>query len=160
MRMKQYLFTPGRTVFSCEVFPPKRTSPIDSIYRTLDGLKDIRPDFISVTFGAGGSQVNLLTLLARSSDTLCLMSYRDTANGILSAGAEEMPLGTSCNCKIVLGVETYSEEGDSVSFMEEGKAVMYNALQSVLTSMSQKTTLGAGYGCAIHQIEVWYSLKD
>ena len=49
------LFGKGKTVFSCEVFPPKKTSPVDSIYQTLDGLKDIRPDFISVTFGAGGS---------------------------------------------------------------------------------------------------------
>ena len=60
--MKLYeLFGQGRTVFSCEVFPPKKTSPVDSIYRTLDGLKDIQPDFISVTFGAGGSQVNQTT---------------------------------------------------------------------------------------------------
>lgn len=49
------LFGQGKTVFSCEVFPPKKTSPVDSIYKTLDGLKDIQPDFISVTFGAGGS---------------------------------------------------------------------------------------------------------
>ena len=55
------LFGQGRTVFSCEVFPPKATSPVDTIYRTLDGLKDIRPDFISVTFGAGGSKVNQTT---------------------------------------------------------------------------------------------------
>ena len=55
------LFGKGRTVFSCEVFPPKATSPVDTIYRTLDGLKDIRPDFISVTFGAGGSKVNQTT---------------------------------------------------------------------------------------------------
>ena len=49
------LFSQGRTVFSCEVFPPKKTSPVDSIFRTLDGLEAIRPDFISVTYGAGGS---------------------------------------------------------------------------------------------------------
>ena len=55
------LFGRGRTVFSCEVFPPKKSDPVDSIYKTLDGLKDIRPDFISVTFGAGGSQVNQTT---------------------------------------------------------------------------------------------------
>ena len=34
---------------------------MDSIYKTLDGLKDIRFDAISVTFGAGGSQVNRST---------------------------------------------------------------------------------------------------
>ena len=55
------LFGQGRTVFSCEVFPPKKTSPVDTIYKTLDGLKDLKPDFISVTFGAGGSQVNQST---------------------------------------------------------------------------------------------------
>ena len=46
------LFGKGKTVFSCEVFPPKKDSPVDTIYQTLDGLKDIKPDFISVTFGA------------------------------------------------------------------------------------------------------------
>lgn len=49
------LFGRGRVVFSCEVFPPKKTAPVDSIYRTLDGLREVKPDFISVTFGAGGS---------------------------------------------------------------------------------------------------------
>lgn len=49
------LFGKGRVVFSCEVFPPKKTAPVDSIFRTLDGLRAVKPDFISVTFGAGGS---------------------------------------------------------------------------------------------------------
>ncbi len=44
-----------KTVFSFEVFPPKKTSPIETIYSTLEQLRDLRPDFISVTFGAGGS---------------------------------------------------------------------------------------------------------
>lgn len=60
MKLAQ-LFGQGKTVFSYEVFPPKRDMPVDSIYTTLDGLKDIRPDFISVTFGAGGSKVNQTT---------------------------------------------------------------------------------------------------
>ena len=47
-----------KTVFSFEVFPPKKTSSVDVIYKTLDELKDLRPDFISVTFGAGGSSNN------------------------------------------------------------------------------------------------------
>lgn len=44
-----------KTVFSFEVFPPKKTSPIEMIYSTLDELNGLKPDFISVTFGAGGS---------------------------------------------------------------------------------------------------------
>lgn len=46
----------SRTIFSFEIFPPKRTMPIDTIFSTLDELKDLSPDFISVTFGAGGSE--------------------------------------------------------------------------------------------------------
>jgi methylenetetrahydrofolate reductase (NADPH) len=49
------LFQKDRTVLSLEIFPPKKTSPIETIYKTLDNLKDIEPDFISVTYGAGGN---------------------------------------------------------------------------------------------------------
>lgn len=49
------MFNKGKTVFSLEIFPPKRTSPIETIYNTLDELKDLNPDFISVTYGAGGN---------------------------------------------------------------------------------------------------------
>ncbi|MBQ7671124.1 MAG: methylenetetrahydrofolate reductase [Clostridia bacterium] len=49
------IYEKKRTVFSLEVFPPKKTSSVDSIYETLDGLRGINPDFISVTYGAGGN---------------------------------------------------------------------------------------------------------
>lgn len=49
------LFGNGKTVFSFEVFPPKRDSSIETIYNTLDKLQDLKPDFISVTYGASGS---------------------------------------------------------------------------------------------------------
>ncbi len=49
------LFKDGRTVFSFEIFPPKKDGSIDTVYKTLDGLVDLKPDFISVTYGAGGS---------------------------------------------------------------------------------------------------------
>lgn len=51
-----------KTVFSYEVFPPKATSSIETIYTTLDRLKGQQPDFISVTLGAGGSVKNLQTV--------------------------------------------------------------------------------------------------
>ena len=44
-----------RPLFSLEIFPPKTTSGVETIYRTLDGLSELRPDFISVTYGAGGN---------------------------------------------------------------------------------------------------------
>lgn len=50
------IFKNKKPVFSLEIFPPKKNKGnIEQIYSTLDGLKDIRPDFISVTYGAGGN---------------------------------------------------------------------------------------------------------
>ncbi|ALS02946.1 5,10-methylenetetrahydrofolate reductase [Enterococcus silesiacus] len=51
-----------KTVFSYEIFPPRRTAPVDTIYHTLDRLKGQQPDFISVTLGAGGIGANLSTV--------------------------------------------------------------------------------------------------
>ena len=52
------IFAKKDLVFSFEIFPPKTTSSVDTIYKTLEELKDLKPDFISVTYGAGGSLVN------------------------------------------------------------------------------------------------------
>ncbi|HTB22471.1 MAG TPA: methylenetetrahydrofolate reductase [bacterium] len=46
-------------VFSLEVFPPKREGDVDALYRVFDELAPLRPDYISVTYGAGGSNVGL-----------------------------------------------------------------------------------------------------
>lgn len=50
------LFSSKKPVVSFEIFPPKLDTPIESIFDTLDQFKEMNPDFISVTYGAGGSQ--------------------------------------------------------------------------------------------------------
>lgn len=55
------LFKEGKTVLSFEIFPPKKNGSIDTVYKTLDGLADLKPDFISVTYGAGGSAAGCST---------------------------------------------------------------------------------------------------
>lgn len=52
------LFDSKRLVLSFEVFPPKNTSPVKIIYKALNELSTLKPDFISVTYGAGGSLIN------------------------------------------------------------------------------------------------------
>jgi methylenetetrahydrofolate reductase (NADPH) len=42
-------------VLSFEVFPPKREGSIENLYSTIKELGELKPDFISVTYGAGGS---------------------------------------------------------------------------------------------------------
>ncbi|AEG59830.1 methylenetetrahydrofolate reductase [NAD(P)H] [Desulforamulus ruminis] len=49
------LYRQKKPVISFEIFPPKSTLPVESIFSTLEGLIQLNPDFISVTYGAGGS---------------------------------------------------------------------------------------------------------
>jgi len=48
------IYREKKTVFSCEVFPPKPGAEKDGILETIKDLKKISPDFVSVTYGAGG----------------------------------------------------------------------------------------------------------
>ncbi len=55
MKIKDIFKQNKRTVFSFEVFPPKKDSPIESVYSKLEEICELKPDFISVTYGAGGT---------------------------------------------------------------------------------------------------------
>ena len=44
-----------KNVLSFEIFPPKKDDELKNIDKTLEILCELKPDFISVTFGAGGS---------------------------------------------------------------------------------------------------------
>ena len=48
-------FSENKTLLSFEVFPPKKTSPIETLYNALDELVALNPAYISVTYGAGGT---------------------------------------------------------------------------------------------------------
>lgn len=49
------LFKSGRIIFSFEIFPPKKDSTFETLEGTLDELSQLKPDFISVTYNAGGN---------------------------------------------------------------------------------------------------------
>ena len=42
-------------LFSVEVFPPKKENPVESIYAAAEKICTLSPDYVSVTYGAGGS---------------------------------------------------------------------------------------------------------
>jgi hypothetical protein len=60
----------GKPVFSFEFFPPKTDEGAENLLRTLADLRDAHdPDFVSVTYGAGGSTrdrtIELVTRIQR-----------------------------------------------------------------------------------------------
>lgn len=106
-----------------------------------------------------GNEVVLADLMAQLCDTIAIMSYRDTAEKILDVSKEEIAYAKKYGHKIILGVETKSSEGDQVSFMEEGKAVMVEEMAKVHESLKASFPDG-NFGMAVHQASVWYTLKD
>ncbi len=50
------MFKNKKPVLAFEIFPPKTDVPLESIYEHLEQFEALKPDYISVTYGAGGSQ--------------------------------------------------------------------------------------------------------
>ena len=49
------LLAAGRPVFSFEFFPPKTPEGIEALFQAVAALKPLEPDYVSVTYGAGGA---------------------------------------------------------------------------------------------------------
>ncbi len=71
--MIKNLFHSNRPVYSLEVFPPKKDTDVSVIYDALDQFKELHPNFISVTYGAGGTT---------SENTFAIASYIQNQCGI------------------------------------------------------------------------------
>ena len=93
-------YNTGKTVFSCEVFPPKKDKPIEPTLEKLAEFKDIAPDFLSVTYGAGGSNaghaVEIASFIRRDIGV-------DVLSHITSVGFSKSRLDS--------GLKTFSEKG-------------------------------------------------
>jgi methylenetetrahydrofolate reductase (NADPH) len=87
-----------RPVFSFEFFPPKTAEGERVFHRSMDQLARLEPDFVSVTYGAGGSTraktIELVSRIKRDhgveamAHLTCVGSTRDEIAGILDQLAE------------------------------------------------------------------------
>jgi methylenetetrahydrofolate reductase (NADPH) len=72
------LLASGMPLFSFEFFPPKTEAGAATLARTIRDLKELAPDFVSVTYGAGGSTrertVELVTRIQRD-EGMCAMAH-------------------------------------------------------------------------------------
>ena len=103
MKLSQ-LLTQGRVTVSCELFPPKTGFALAKVEDVLRDTAALAPDFISVTYGAGGStSKRTLELAARLQDVYrvpalahltCVSSTRDQVADMVarlrSAGIENI----------------------------------------------------------------------
>ena len=54
MKIKD-IYQNKKAVFSFEIFPPNENFSSEKLYSVIDELSTQNPDFISVTYGAGGT---------------------------------------------------------------------------------------------------------
>jgi len=84
----------GRTLFSFEFFPPKRDAGWDRLFRTIgEELLPLEPDYVSVTYGAGGTTRDQTHRLVKRiheefdltvvAHLTCVGSTREEIDGIL-----------------------------------------------------------------------------
>ena len=82
-----------RRTVSFEFFPPRTEEGIPGVFRSIDRLKKFSPDFISVTYGAGGSTrsyTERIVLHAKEENDLVVMAHltcvgqtREQVNAVL-----------------------------------------------------------------------------
>ena len=63
-------------VLSCEIFPPKKEDSFPKVFDIVDRIAAQKPAFISVTYGAGGSnsgkQLEIVDYIQNKTDTEAL----------------------------------------------------------------------------------------
>ena len=131
----------------------KLTKKLKDNYPTIKFSYDI-PFWLDQMVAIDGVEKEAYKYMIDLADKVFLMSYRDTAEGIYDVSKEEISYASSIGKRVVLGVETYSTEGDKVSFMEEGKNYMYSELEKL------NNMVPSGTGISIHHIKTWHDLKD
>jgi methylenetetrahydrofolate reductase (NADPH) len=93
MRIRELLAC-GRPSFSFEFFPPKDDAGFEQLRQTVVSLRELRPTFVSVTWGANGSTrrqtVELVTEIRRDYDieamahVTCVGSSREEIRDVLA----------------------------------------------------------------------------
>src|SRR5712672_3330555 len=65
----------GKPTISFEFFPPKSDAGFQQLYQVIDELHPLRPSYVSVTYGAGGStRQKTVDLVARIQNELKIRS--------------------------------------------------------------------------------------
>ena len=116
------LFNAKKPVVSCEIFPPKPDYPVETIFATLGGLSEMKPDFISVTYGAGGSSCARTVQIASTVkneygiETLahltCVGADRKTTDGVLeNLKTENIENILALRGDLPAGVQSENEKG-------------------------------------------------
>ena len=147
MKIKD-LLSQKKFILSFEIFPPKREGNLDSLYVTITELAELKPDFISVTYGAGGStRQKTIEISSRVKNGLklevlahltCVQSTRDDIARILDSLKKE-------NVENVLALRGDPPEGTERFIKTEGGFGYANELVQFIKTRTDFSVGIAGY---------------
>lgn len=112
------LFDKKKCVFSFEMFPPKKESAdMGAMLDTVNGLKKLSPDYISITYGAGGKGGKNTAMLASAVKAAGV----EPLAHITCMGSDESDINDALKNLTDCGVENVMAlRGDRVEGIKEG----------------------------------------
>ena len=143
-------------------FETKRTQLISSFVLLAKTLAETYPEFhisydlpfwLEDEIAVGGVTKPAFQFIIDYASSVTLMSYRDSADGVLSVSEEEIEYAKKTGKTLNLGVETGENSDDIVTFFEEGSAYMTAQLKCV------RAAIPSPFGIAVHHVKSWKELK-
>lgn len=140
------LYKKGKMVYSFETFPPKKDDEFAQIYSIVDELVALNPDYISVTFGAGGSN---------SKKNLEVASYINSKNvealaHLTSVGLQKDELDEYCKNLAATGVKNIlALRGDRPKLMtdEQFESRSFHYANEMIEYLKSTTDFCFGGAC-------------
>ena len=147
MKIKDMLLK-KKFILSFEVFPPVREGDIKSLFSTIRELEELNPDFISVTYGAGGSTRDKSIEIASKvknefnrevlAHLTCVQSSKDDISKILDEFKKE-------NMENILALRGDPPEGETDFTRTEGGFGYANELVEFIKANDDFSIGVAGY---------------
>ncbi|MBI4898933.1 MAG: methylenetetrahydrofolate reductase [NAD(P)H] [Actinobacteria bacterium] len=94
------LLSSGRTTYSFEFFPPRAREDAEKLWQTLAHLQPLGPDFVSVTYGANGSNRDR---------TLAITERLARESSLRTVG--HLTCASQSRAELVAAIEAYRDSG-------------------------------------------------
>lgn len=134
-------------VISLEIFPPKPETPIDTILKTIDELSDLRPDFISVTYGAaGGSKSHTVQIadIIKNKYGIEALAHLTCINSARNEVEDTLQKLQSANIENVLALRGDRPQEDSCIVPEDAE---YKYARDLITQVKSFGGFSIGAAC-------------
>ncbi|MFC7680507.1 hypothetical protein [Paenibacillus sp. GCM10028914] len=136
----------------------------NSVRFLADGARDLNLPitadipFWLHTYNLPDNSMSMSNWIISTVDAVAIMAYRDQAASIYNLALPEMNEATALGKQAIIAVETKaSNEGEFITFYEEGSAFMNKQLTQVDSMASENTSFN---GFAIHEYRYWKALVD